>query len=101
MRAPRNNAYASITHWTSVIVAWRSACSAGSATLTTVASMNVMLDPRMVAPRTHRFGLLSFIVELDHVRSTRDDGRRDFDQLARRVDVTAQCKAHLVMKQRR
>ena len=37
--APRNSAYASITHWTSVIVASRSAWSAGNATLTTVPSM--------------------------------------------------------------
>ncbi len=43
-----------MTHCTSVIVAWRSAWSAGSATLTTVASMKVRLDPRMVATRVHR-----------------------------------------------
>src|ERR1700684_3032987 len=43
-----------MTHCTSVIVAWRSAWSAGSATLTTVASMNVKLDPRMVATRVQR-----------------------------------------------
>src|SRR5947207_11052831 len=36
------------------MVAWRSACSAGSATLTTVASMKVRLDPRMVATSVHR-----------------------------------------------
>jgi len=34
------------THWTSTIVAWRLAWSAGNATLTTVASMKVKLDPR-------------------------------------------------------
>src|SRR5205823_2894576 len=53
IRAPRNNAYASMTHCTSVIVAWRSACSAGSATLTTVASTNVMLEPTIVAASVH------------------------------------------------
>src|SRR5215218_8407845 len=37
-----------------MIVAWRSACSAGSATLTTVPSMNVRLDPRIVATSVHR-----------------------------------------------
>jgi hypothetical protein len=36
-----------------VIVAWRSAWSAGSATLTTVASMNVRLDPMIVATSVH------------------------------------------------
>src|SRR5258706_13062568 len=54
IRPPRNNAYASITHWTSVMVACRSDCSAGRATLTTVASTNVRLDPMIVAPRVHR-----------------------------------------------
>ena len=37
-----------------MIVACRSAWSAGRATLTTVPSMNVMLDPRIVATSVHR-----------------------------------------------
>jgi hypothetical protein len=53
VRLPRNHAYASITHCTSVMVAWRSAWSAGSATLTTVPSMNVRLDPMIVATSVH------------------------------------------------
>src|SRR3954447_6790881 len=40
-----------MTHWTSTTVAWRLDWSAGSATLTTVLSMNAMLEPRMVAAR--------------------------------------------------
>src|SRR4029077_3185571 len=43
-----------MTHCTSVIVACRSAWSAGSATLTAVASINVILDARTVAARIHR-----------------------------------------------
>ena len=45
--------YASTTHWASTIVAWSSRWSAGSTTLTTVPSMNAMLDPRIVAASTH------------------------------------------------
>jgi len=37
------------------MVACRSACSAGSATLTTVPSMNVIAEPRMVATSVQRF----------------------------------------------
>jgi hypothetical protein len=40
-----------------VIVAWRSACSAGSATLTTVPSMKVIADARIVATRVQRLDL--------------------------------------------
>src|SRR4051812_42355419 len=40
-----------MTHWTSMTVAFRLACSAGKATLTTVPSMNAMLEPRIVAAR--------------------------------------------------
>src|SRR5947207_12249073 len=62
-----------MTHCTSVIVAWRSACSAGNATLTTVASMKDMLDPMMVAASVQR----------------RDDGIRDYvpvrTRMARRL----------------
>src|SRR4029077_4823195 len=47
-------AYASTTHWTSVMVACRSACNAGSATLTTVPSMNVIADARIVAISVQR-----------------------------------------------
>src|SRR5438445_13627409 len=35
------------------MVACKSACSAGSATFTTVPSMNAMLDPRIVAANAH------------------------------------------------
>jgi hypothetical protein len=54
IRAPRKSANASTTHWTSVMVAWRSACRAGSATLTTVPSMNVIAEPRIVATSVQR-----------------------------------------------
>src|SRR5256885_4792982 len=43
-----------MTHWTWVIVACRPVCSAGSATLTTVPSMKVMLEARIVATSVHR-----------------------------------------------
>src|SRR5260370_17477867 len=43
-----------MTHCTSTAVALRFVCSAGSATFTTVPSMNAMLDARMVAARTQR-----------------------------------------------
>src|SRR6266849_120590 len=46
--------YDSITHCSSVAVAARLFCIAGSATLTTVPSMNAMLEPRMVVTRIHR-----------------------------------------------
>src|SRR5467141_331671 len=52
--AASKSAYASTTHCTSTAVALRLVCSAGSATLTTVPSMNTMLDPRIVAARIHR-----------------------------------------------
>src|SRR5882762_5990016 len=42
-----------MTHWTSTRLALSSRCSAGSATLTTVPSMNAMLEPRIVAARIH------------------------------------------------
>src|SRR5437764_11998998 len=41
-------------HWACAAVAPRSRCSAGSATLTTVPSMNAMLEPRMAASSVHR-----------------------------------------------
>ena len=43
-----------MTHCTSVMEAPRSACRAGSATLTTVASIPASPDPRMEASRTQR-----------------------------------------------
>src|SRR5207237_7297585 len=52
--AARNSAYDSTTHWPSIAVALRFACRAGSATFTTVPSMNDMLEPRMVAARIQR-----------------------------------------------
>jgi hypothetical protein len=52
--ALRKRVYASTTHWTSVMVAWRSVCNAGSATFTTVPSMNVIADARIVATRVQR-----------------------------------------------
>src|SRR5438874_9518165 len=52
-RAARKSAYASTTHWTSVRLAESSRCSAGSATLTTVPSMNAMLDAMIVVARIH------------------------------------------------
>ena len=51
--AASSSAYASTTHWTSTSVAWNCAWMAGRATLTTVPSMKAMLEPRMVAARTH------------------------------------------------
>src|SRR5580700_10211933 len=48
------NAYDSTTHCTSAIDAWKAFCNAGSATLTTVPSMNAMLDPRIVTASTIR-----------------------------------------------
>src|SRR5579862_9969157 len=53
IRAERNNPYDSMTHCTSTTVAWRLDCRAGKATLTTVLSMNAMLEPRIVADRIH------------------------------------------------
>src|SRR5437016_12583651 len=43
-----------MTHCTSTIVAFRFACSAGNATLTTVPSMNAMLEASVVAVSTQR-----------------------------------------------
>src|SRR5215467_2935271 len=43
-----------MTHWTSVIVAPRDRCRAGIATLTTVPSMNVIADARIVATSVKR-----------------------------------------------
>src|SRR6266511_3791637 len=43
-----------MTHCTSTIVAFRFVCSAGNATLTTVLSINAMLDARVVATSTQR-----------------------------------------------
>ena len=43
-----------MTHCTSMIVAFRFACSAGNATFTTVPSMNAMLEARIVATSTQR-----------------------------------------------
>jgi hypothetical protein len=45
--------YASTTHCTPSTLACSSRCSTGSATFTTVVSMNTMLDPRIVAASTH------------------------------------------------
>ncbi len=42
-----------MTHCTCASVAPSAVCSAGSATFTTVPSMNAMLEPRMVAARIH------------------------------------------------
>src|ERR1700693_4143620 len=75
MSAPRNRAYASTTHWTSVIVAWRSAWSAGNATLTTVPSMNVMLDARIVATRVQRLDLGAFTAPIDWAACVGDTPR--------------------------
>src|SRR5580658_4739107 len=47
-------AYDSTIHCTSATDAWKAFCRAGSATLTTVPSINAMLDPRMVAASTIR-----------------------------------------------
>src|SRR3954470_16717869 len=47
------SAYDSTTHCIAVTVAPRLDCSAGNARLTTVPSMNAMLEPRMVAARIH------------------------------------------------
>src|SRR2546423_9358648 len=54
MRAARKSEYASTTHCTSVVVAFRSTCSTGSATLATEPSIKAMLDPRIVAISTQR-----------------------------------------------
>src|SRR5437868_6981268 len=51
--AARNSAYDSTTHCTSTRVPESSRCNAGSATFTTVPSMNAMLDAMMVAARIH------------------------------------------------
>src|SRR5260370_42497942 len=53
MRAARKSEYASPIHCTSVAVAFSSLWMTGKATLTTEPSMKAMLDPRMVATRTH------------------------------------------------
>src|ERR1700759_1379946 len=55
IRAERKSPYDSTTHCTSSTVACSPDCSAGKATLTTVLSMNAMLEPRTVAASTHRF----------------------------------------------
>src|SRR5450432_1221537 len=49
----RKSEYASTTHCTSPEVALKARCRAGSATFTTEPSIKAMLDPRMVAARTH------------------------------------------------
>src|SRR5579863_2690159 len=59
INAPRNRPYDSTTHCTSTTVALKLACIAGRATFTTVLSMNAMLEPRIVAARTHGFALSS------------------------------------------
>src|SRR6185295_8625559 len=51
--AASRSAYDSTTHWTSRSVACRDVWIAGSATFTTVPSMNAMLEPRIAAARTH------------------------------------------------
>jgi hypothetical protein len=43
-----------MTHWTSATAALSSVCKAGNATLTTVLSMNAILEPRIVAASTQR-----------------------------------------------
>src|ERR1700688_1304098 len=53
INAPRNSPYDSTPHCTSTTVARNVAWIAGKATLTTVLSMNAMLEPRMVATRIH------------------------------------------------
>src|SRR6266851_2473801 len=50
--AERNSAYASTTHCTSAPLACSPVCRAGRATLTTVLSINAMLDPSTVATST-------------------------------------------------
>src|ERR1700733_11023010 len=52
---PSNSKYASTTHCKSVTVAPKLVCKAGSATFTTVLSMNAMLEPSIVATRIHGF----------------------------------------------
>jgi len=52
-RDAKTSAYASKTHCTAVTFALSSRWSTGSATLTTVLSMKTMLEPRIVAARTH------------------------------------------------
>jgi hypothetical protein len=54
IKAPKNNPYDSTTHCTPTTVACRFAWSDGKATLTTVLSMNAMLEPRIVAARIQR-----------------------------------------------
>ena len=48
------SAYDSMIHCASATLARSSLCSTGSTTLTTVPSMNVMLEPRIAAASTHR-----------------------------------------------
>src|SRR6516225_8335811 len=43
--------YDSTIHCTSTTLAWKVVCNVGTATLTTVLSMNAMLEPRIVAAR--------------------------------------------------
>src|SRR5215472_2372374 len=52
IRAERNNPYDSTTHCTSTTVARKLAWSTGRATLTTVLSMNAMLEPSIAAANT-------------------------------------------------
>ena len=53
INAARNSVYALTTHCMSIAVACSSACTTGNAMLTTVPSMNTMLEPRIVAARTN------------------------------------------------
>src|SRR5437660_8695524 len=53
INAPKKSPYDSTTHCTSTTVAPRLCCSAGRATLTTVLSINAMLEARIVAVRIH------------------------------------------------
>src|SRR6266850_1043661 len=101
--AARKSAYASTTHWTSMAVALRLACSAGSATLTTVPSMKTMLDPRIVAARIQRrrdlvHGVAPLFAEMT---PSSQGGRRMFIELRRHrlacVSKVEQESAHEVV----
>src|SRR5271168_437188 len=52
---PSSSKYASTTHCKSATVAPKLLCKAGSATFTTVLSINAMLDASIVATRIHGF----------------------------------------------
>src|SRR6266550_1564267 len=62
------------------MVAWRFACSAGNATLTTVPSMNVMLDARIVATRVQRLDLGALTTPFDWAASVAGPSRLDLSR---------------------